>query len=486
MDVSYAGYVLGFICLVCAGCSSNKPVSQPDVQKNPAYDIAEEEAVNRLSKGIQYRTISLENTSDIQYEIYEEYIEYLERSYPALNEKATLRRIGEYSLLFKWEGTRSELKPALFMGHYDVVPVKAEEDTLWTYPPFSGELADGYVWGRGALDDKSGVMSLLEAAEYLVKQDFQPERTLYIALHHDEEVGGERGAKMVAEYLKKQGVKLEYLMDEGSPIAENIIKNVDVPLALIGVAEKGSVNIELTYRQDGGHSSMPPRTSVIGTLSRAVNRIERKSMEGHYKGLITETFEPLIPYMNYPQRVAFNNTWLFRGFIKRKLSRNAATNAALRTTAAKTIFEAGFKENVLPVEGRVIINFRLHPNNTIEDVKRYVRKRIRNDKINIRVMDRARPPSPVSNTKTAPYQLLKKTIQESFDQALVAPSLFVAASDSRHFHDLTSNIYRFRPIRATHDDRSRVHGIDERISIDNYLEMIRFQIRLMQNGSAEL
>lgn len=486
MDVSYAGYVFGLFCLVCTGCTSNKPVSQPDVQSAPDYDISEEEAVNRLSKGIQYRTISLEDTSDIQYDRYEEFIEFLELNYPALNEKATLQRIGDYSLLYKWEGSRPELKPALFMGHYDVVPAKAEEDTLWTYPPFSGEIAEGYVWGRGALDDKSGIMSLLEAVEYLVKQDFQPERTLYIALHHDEEVGGKGGAQKVAGYLKSQGVKLKYLMDEGSPIAEKIIKSVDVPLALIGVAEKGSVNIELTYRQDGGHSSMPPRISVIGTLSRAVNRIERKSMDGHYKGLITQTFEPLIPYMNYTQRMAFKNPWLFKGLIKRKLSRNAATNAALRTTAAKTIFEAGFKENVLPIKGRVIINFRLHPNNTIEEVRRYVRKRIRNDKINIRVMDRARPPSPVSDTRAASYQLLKRTIQESFDRALVAPSLFVAASDSRHFHDLTSNIYRFRPIRATHDDRSRVHGIDERISIDNYLEMIRFQIRLMQKGSVEL
>jgi carboxypeptidase PM20D1 len=209
-------------------------------------------------------------------------------------------------------------------------------------------------------------------------------------------------------------------------------------------------------------------------------------MKAHYSGLIVETIEPLIPYMSFTQRLAFNNTWLFRGLIKRKLSRNIATNAALRTTAAKTIFEAGLKENVLPIEGRVIINFRVHPNDTIEDVKRYVRKRIRNQDINIRVLDRARNPSPVSDTRAVPYQMLKHTIEESFDQALVSPSLFVAASDSRHFHNLTSNIYRFRPIRATHDDRPRVHGIDERISTANYMEMIQFQIRLIENSAGKL
>lgn len=231
---------------------------------------------------------------------------------------------------------------------------------------------------------------------------------------------------------------------------------------------------------------MPLRTSVIGTLSNAVNRIERRPMDAHYKGLIVETFEPLIPYMSFTQRLAFNNTWLFRGLIKRKLSRNPATNAALRTTAAKTIFEAGFKENVLPVDGRVIINFRVHPNNTIEDVEQYVRRRIRNDDIHIRVMDRARNPSPISNTNAEPYRMLRRTIQQSFDQALVSPSLFVAASDSRYYHNLTSNIYRFRPIRARHEDRTRVHGIDERIGVENYLEMIRFQIQLIRNGSTEL
>jgi carboxypeptidase PM20D1 len=190
--------------------------------------------------------------------------------------------------------------------------------------------------------------------------------------------------------------------------------------------------------------------------------------------------------MNFTQRMAFNNTWLFRGLIKRKLSKNPATNAALRTTAAKTIFEAGFKENVLPVSGRVIINFRVHPNDNIENVERYVRKRIRNPNIYIRVLERARNPSPVSSTSSQPYRMLKRTIQESFSPVLVSPSLFIAASESRHFHDLTSNIYRFRPIRAKHEDRSRVHGVDERISVENYLEMIQFQIRLIENGSGEL
>lgn len=472
--------------LVLFACGSTQSINQQQDQTTSLYVIDKENAVYRLSQGIQHQTVSLEDTTEINYEPYEEFISFLEDNYPNLHQNTERKRIGEFSLLFKWEGSNSNLQPALLMGHYDVVPSSADTDSLWSYAPFGGEIREGFVWGRGALDDKSGIMSILEAVEYLSERDFQPERTFYIALHHDEEVGGVQGAQQVATYLEEQGVELEFLVDEGLPIAEEILEGVEVPLAMIGVAEKGSVNIELTYRQDGGHSSMPPRSTVIGTLSRAVNRIERRPMKAHYSGLIVETLEPLIPYMSFTQRMAFNNTWLFRGLIKRKLSRNIATNAALRTTAAKTIFEAGFKENVLPIEGRVIVNFRVHPNDTIEDVKRYVRNRINNPDINIRVLERARNPSPVSDTRAAPYKMLKSTIEETFDQALISPSLFVAASDSRHYHHLTSNIYRFRPIRATHDDRPRVHGIDERISIDNYMEMIQFQIRLIENSAGKM
>lgn len=484
MNIYHRLFILLTAGILAVSCASTKDTNRESVESAPLYNINEEDVINRLSRSIQHQTVSYEDTLDTNYESYEAFIAFLKENYPALHEQTEVKRIGEYSLLYKWEGSRPDLKPGMFIGHYDVVPVSEGSDSLWQYSPFGGEVAEGFVWGRGALDDKSGIMSVVEAVEYLLERDFQPERTIYIALHHDEEVGGERGAGKVADFLEQQGVELEFLMDEGLPIAEEIIDNIDVPLAMIGIADKGSVNIELTYRRDGGHSSMPPRISVIGTLSRAVNRIERRPMDGHYKGLIVETFEPLIPYMSFTQRLAFNNTWLFRGLIKRKLSRNAATNAALRTTAAKTVFEAGFKENVLPVDGRVIINFRVHPNNTIEEVERYVRKRIRNDDIHVRVMERARNPSPVSNTGAEPYQMLRQTIRESFDQALVAPALFVAASDSRHFHNLTSNLYRFRPIRARHEDRPRVHGIDERIGIENYFEMIRFQIRLIENVSS--
>lgn len=469
-----------------SACTSYKTAILPTGEATTsAYKINEREAVHRLSLAIQHRTISYEDTTEINYENYENFIEFLEVNYPVFHCNTIRKYIGGYSLLYKWEGSRSDLKPVLLIGHYDVVPVKANNDSSWQKPPFKGIVEGQFIWGRGALDDKSGVMSMMEAVEYLSKQGFQPQRTIYIAIHHDEEVGGERGAKRVADYMRLKGIALEYLLDEGLPIAEGIIKNIKTPLAMIGVAEKGSVNIELIYRQDGGHSSMPSRNTVISTLSRAVNRIDQRPMKAYYGGIVEEMFEPLIPHMTYIQQLVFNNPWLFRGLIKRKLSKNPITNAALRTTAAKTIFEAGFKENILPIKGRVIINFRVHPNDTVDDVIEYVHSRIGNRDIEIHVSDRARNPSPVSDTNAQPFKMLRKTILESFDQMLVSPALFIAASDSRHFLDLTPNVYRFRPIRAKQDDRFRVHGIDERISIDNYLEMIRFYIHFIENGSLQ-
>lgn len=476
-------FMLGILFI---SCKSSETISEIEDSFEREYTVKDHQAIDRLSQVIQYQTVSYEDTTEIDYGQYEEFTMFLEENYPNLHEKAKRTRIGTYSLLFTLKGDNPSLKPALFLGHYDVVPVTENSEEYWDYPAFSGEVAEGFVWGRGALDDKSGILSVVEAAEQLMEEGYQPARTIYISLHHDEEVGGLRGAKQVSKHLEDKGVELEYLVDEGPPVAIEILENVDVPIALIGVAEKGSVNIELVYRQEGGHSSMPPRVSVISALSRAINRIEQNPMKAHFSGLIVETFEPLIPYMSYTQRLAFNNAWLFKPRIVRKLSENAATNAALRTTAAKTIFEAGFKENVLPVEGRVIINFRIHPNDSIEDVERYVRSVIRNSDISIRIMERARNASPVSSRRARPYQMLRETIKQQFEGALVSPSLFVAASDSRHFHNHTSNIYRFRPIRATHDDRERVHGINERIATDNYLEMIEFQKKLIRNGSVEL
>jgi len=354
----------------------------------------------------------------------------------------------------------------------------------WTHPPFSGAVADGFVWGRGTLDDKAGVLSALEAVEYLLETGFTPARTFYIAAHHDEEVGGLYGAAQVAALLKERSVELEFLVDEGLPVAEQVMEGIDTPLAMIGVAEKGFLNLQLSIEREGGHAAMPPRSTSIGDLATAIHRLKNNPMPGRFDDLLKNTFEPMAPELPFVYRVGLANLWLFRPIIERELTNIPHTNAAIRTTAAPTIIRGGIKENVLPARASAILNFRIHPRDDVDGVIQYVRETINNDEIMIRQMPRARNPSVVSDHEAPAYQQLRQSIKEVFPDTPVTPSIFIAASDSRHFRELTPNIYRFRPIRARPEDQHRIHGTDERIGVDNYLEMVQFQIRLIMNSTS--
>ncbi|MEX0928688.1 MAG: M20 family peptidase [Balneolales bacterium] len=447
-------------------------------------DIDHNQAIARLSRAIQFPTVSYQDHDSIDYRVFRDFISFIEREFPLVHEHLEQERFGDYSLLYTWQGSSPNLDPVMMIGHYDVVPVDDHTLDNWQYEPFSGELADGYIWGKGAIDDKSGILSNLEAAEYLLESGYRPERTILIGLNHDEEIGGRGGARVMADSLYTRGITLHFLIDEGLPVAEKIFSGITSPLAMIGVAEKGYVSLELSLTQEGGHSSMPPRETVIGIMSRAINDLNDNPMPGRFSGLIQESFIPVSPELPFTYRMALANLWLFRGLVESRLSDIPHTNAALRTTAAPTFFQSGIKENVLPTHAEAIVNFRIHPADNVISVKEHVYKTINNSEIVVKEIEGARNPSFISETNNKPYLTVKKTIHDVFPGVPVAPSMFIAASDSRHFHDITRNIYRFRPIRAKPEDRSRVHGTNERISADNYREMILFQIQLIKNSSS--
>lgn len=453
----------------------------PNVGPVERHEFDVDAAVGRLARAIQYQTISHQEAEDRDTTAFEGFIHFLEEAFPLIHAHTRRERVGTYTLLYRWEGRDPELEPAMLMGHYDVVPVEPGTENEWRYPPFAGIVADGYVWGRGAIDDKSGTLSTFEAVEYLIASGYTPERTVLFAANHDEEVGGYEGAAQVAERLKQESVALAFLVDEGMPVAEEIIGGIESPLAMIGVAEKGNLTIELSITNDGGHASMPPRKTAIGDLAAAIQRLKDRPMPGRFGDLIQRSFEPVSTELPFVYRMGLANLWLFRPVIERRLSQIPHTNAALRTTVAPTIFHAGVKTNVLPAHARAVVNFRIHPNDDVASVLEHVARVINNPEIEIRPLDGAREASRVSNIDVWPYERLKRSIWETFDEIPIAPSIFVAASDSRHFHDLTDNIYRFRPFRARPEDRSRIHGTDERIGVENYAEMVQFQIRLLLN-----
>jgi carboxypeptidase PM20D1 len=317
----------------------------------------------------------------------------------------------------------------------------------------------------------------------MAKAGFRPKRTIYFAFGHDEEVGGLRGAKAIVAALAARGVKLDFVLDEGLLIADGLIKGLDKPAALIGVAEKGYATLVLTAHATPGHSSMPPHGTAIGMMSTALARLEDHRLPMQIRGTVSEMFDTLAPEMKGINRVVLSNLWLFKPLVLREFAKSGPSEATVRTTTALTIFNAGDKDNVLPGNAAATVNFRLIPGDTQSSVTDHVHSTINNDRISIEPFPGNTDPPPVTGTASPSFRTLNRTIREIFPDVIVAPGLMVAATDSRHYAGITNNIFRFSPVRANADDLKRFHGTNERLSIEGYADMIRFYRRLIENSA---
>ncbi|MEX0680426.1 MAG: M20 family peptidase [Balneolales bacterium] len=440
-----------------------------------------DKAVKRLSGAIRFETISTQSYDEFDAGAFISMHRFLQSEFPLVHEKLDKEVVNDYSLIFTWKGSRPELKPVMLTCHLDVVPVEPGTEKDWTHPPFEGKISDGYIWGRGTMDVQGGLLAIMEAVEMLLANEFTPERTIILGFGHDEEVDGDRGAFGIAQALKDRGVELEFLLDEGTPIVHDVMPELPNPVALVAVAEKGYLSLELISNSEGGHSSVPQGITAIAVLSEAIYRLENNPMNGKVTGLVKKTMESIGPQMPFLYRVIMANLWLFRPLVQRELARRPATKAALSTTIATTIFESGVKENVLPTQARAIVNFRIHPNDTIERVITHVKETIRDCGVEIRVLFGSIDPSHISDMEHTAYKSLRNTIKQVFPEVVVAPTLMVGATDARHYSALTDNIYRFIPLRAEESDLDRVHGTNERLSKENYHEMILFYRKLIQN-----
>jgi carboxypeptidase PM20D1 len=319
----------------------------------------------------------------------------------------------------------------------------------------------------------------------LLAEGFRPARTVYLTYGHDEEVGGARGAREIAALLKRRGVELEMVLDEGGVIAEGVLSGISVPTALIGIAEKGFVSVELSTRVAGGHSSLPPRQSAIGIVSSAVARLEENPMPARFEQPTRQLFERIAPRFPFAQRVVFANLWVTRPLVMRKLQDNPTTNAMVRTTTATTIFQAGTKDNVLPGAARAVVNFRILPGDSIAAVLEHLRRVINDPRVQTRIVSRfTAEPSPVSSTKTQSFRTVQRTILSVVPDALVAPYLVVVVADARYFDELSRNVFRFLPLRLGPQDLQRIHGTNERIAVADYERAIRVYRQLIMNAAA--
>jgi carboxypeptidase PM20D1 len=441
-------------------------------------------AAERLAGAIRFRTISYQDSAAFDGAEFARFHEYLRTRFPRLHARLKREVTSGYSLLYEWRGSDTTLKPILLMAHQDVVPVEAGTESRWTQPPFGGRIADGYVWGRGAMDDKGNLMAVFEAVEHLIADGVTPRRTIYLAFGHDEEVGGMHGAARTAALLAARHVQLEYVLDEGGAITTGLVPGIATPVALVGIAEKGYMSLELTVRAEGGHSSMPPPQTAVGILGAAVARLEAHQMPRRISGATAAMLDYIGPEMEFSRRLALGNRWLFGRLIERELGGTPSGNAMLRTTTAPTILAAGVKDNVLPSSARAVVNFRILAGDSIAGVLAHARAAIDDPRVTIALLGGfAKEPSPVSPVTSESFGMVQRTMRQVAPGAIVTPWLVVGGTDSRHFGGLTPNVFRTDAMGLGPTDLERIHGTNERVAIADYARNIAFYIQLIRNSA---
>lgn len=447
----------------------------PEVRVDAASPIAVRAgAAERLAGAIRFPTISHADSAAFDSRAFEALHAYLAASFPRVHSELRRETVATHSLLYTWPGSNPSLKPILLMGHLDVVPIEPGTEAGWEQPPFSGQVADGFIWGRGAIDNKFTVLGTLEAIEMLLAEGFRPARTIHLAYGHDEEVGGTRGARSIAAVLQQRGIQLEMVLDEGGVIGNGLLPGVESPTALVGIAEKGFATVELSVESPGGHSSVPPSETSIGILAAAVAKLEDNPMPARLERPTRELFGRIGPRFPLAQRAAFANLWLTGPLVLRKLAATPTTNAMVRTTTAVTMFEAGTKENVLASHARAVVNFRVLQGDSSADVIDHVRDVVDDPRVRTRLAGAfLAEPSAVSSSASERFATLERSIRSVAPQVVVAPYLVVVVTDARFYQELTDNVFRFMPVTLGAPDVARMHGTNERVAVADYERAIR-------------
>lgn len=472
-----AGIIIA-TCLIRAALFRSKQmaVAPVSVEGIDARKIAE-----NLSKAIRIKTISFQDPALFDGQAFRAFHRLLETSFPRVHKTLSRETVNEYSLLYTWKGSDPGRRPILLLGHIDVVPVESGTEKDWTHPPFSGAIAEGYIWGRGALDIKVNVMGTLEAVEHLLASGYKPPQTIYLAFGHDEEVSGLNGARRIAALLKERGVSLDYVLDEGGCVIDGAVAGLSAPAALVGIAEKGYLSLELSVEGEGGHSSMPPKQTAAGILCAAVAKIEKNQFPTRIEGAALAMFQYLGPEMSFANRLVLGNMWLLGGVLKSMLLKSPSMAASIRTTTAPTMLQGSVKENLLPIKATAVVNYRIMPGESMESVIKRTEKVIGDSRVKIRSLEGGSDPSPISDIDSGSFKVLQKTIHQIFPGVIVSPYLVLGATDSRYYTVVGANVYRFTPLSIKNEDLKRMHGTNERISIANYEQVVAFFIQLIKN-----
>ena len=434
-----------------------------------------------LARAMVFQTIS-HKPGMIDQEAFYGLHRFLAEQFPLADSLLQTRVIGDYSLLYHWRGTKSDLDPVILMAHMDVVPVEYATRDQWDHPAFGGEMTSEHIYGRGALDDKGSLVAMLDAAENLLQAGFKPERDIYLCFGHDEEIGGANGSVLIRDYLKKSGVRAWLVLDEGGTLATGLIPGIEDTVALIGTSEKGYVSLELSANIPGGHSSMPEEKNALATINRALVSLEENPLPYRLSPPLQGFVQHIGPHLSGFKKMAFANTWLFKSLIFNAYRQTAAGAALIHTTQVPTIFNAGVKDNIVPYRAQAVVNYRLLPGDTPEKILKRARKIVADTLVKIRIhQDLAIAASPVSAVDCDQFRKIASAIKSVNQSAIISPYLVLGATDARHFYEIADHVYRFSPIPIDKKDLSRIHGVNERVAIGAYQQAVDFYATLINS-----
>jgi len=434
-----------------------------------------DKAVSNLAELVKCRTVSYWDRSLEDDKEFDKLVSLLPCLYPNVMTNCEQIPISDRALLFKWSG-REAGEPAVLMAHYDVVPVEEEN---WQEEPFSAVIRDGVMWGRGTLDTKVTFNGILTAVDHLIGEGFVPENDVYLAFSGGEEVNGP-GAVKIVEWFSQNGVEPKLVLDEGGAVVENVFPGVSAPCGLIGIAEKGMMNLEYRIASNGGHASAPKPHTPVGRLSLACAAMESHPFKYHITKPVAEMFDTLGRHSTFLYRMIFANLWLFAPVLDMICKKSGGElNALMRTTVAFTQMSGSKAPNVIPPVASMVSNMRLNPADSVQGAVDYIRSTINDDEITLTVCD-SMEPSPISRTDCKGWDIVRSAVADTWAGTIVSPYLMVQCSDSRHYRDLSDKVYRFSAMALTSEERATIHGNNERIRVEAISRAAEFFIRVIK------
>ena len=435
--------VLVFLAVILIRTAAFTPKAESRAAAEPvSYD--KDAAIHALAELVKCRTVSYDDHALEDDAEFEKLIGKLPELFPNVTKTCPMQRMEDRGLLFRWKG-KGDGKPAVLMAHYDVVPVEEEN---WTHPAFEAEIRDGVMWGRGTLDTKVTFNGVLSAAENLISQGFVPENDIYFAFSGGEEVNG-KGAIHIVDYFKSHHIEPELVLDEGGAVVDNVFPGVTKPCGMIGIAEKGMINVEYSVASSGGHASAPAPHTPVGQLSAACCKIENHPFKAHFSKPVLEMFDTLGRHSGFVYRMIFANLWCFGPVLDSICKKSGGElNALLRTTVAFTQMDASKAPNVIPPSASMVSNLRLNPEDSVASAMDYLKRTVGDDAVKLKVLTSFEP-SPISRTDCAGWERVRSAVADTWQGCLVTPYLMVQCSDSRHYRDLSDRVYRFSAMDLT-------------------------------------